>query len=67
MNDHRRSEGFKFTLGQNVTIDVSNQQGTVTARCEYINAEPAYEVLYATKDGDATKRFWSESYLRAAT
>ncbi|WP_175681176.1 hypothetical protein [Burkholderia cenocepacia] len=55
--------GFKFRLGDEVTIVASGETGEVIGRAEYSNAEDGYLVRYKAGDGRATESWWSESAL----
>ncbi|POM13914.1 bacteriophage protein [Burkholderia cepacia] len=55
--------GFKFKLGDDITIEASGETGVVVGRAEYSNVEDAYLVRYKAGDGRATESWWSESAL----
>lgn len=54
---------FTFSLGQQVVISASGEQGTVVARAEYLNSEDAYYIRYKAADGRATEAWWPDSAL----
>ena len=57
---------MKFILGQQVQIKVSNEQGEVIVRAEYLNSENAYLLRYKSGDGRAVEAWWGESALQNA-
>lgn len=54
---------MKFELNQQVTIDVSGEQGTIIGRAEFVNSEPTYQLRYKNADSRAIESWWSESAL----
>lgn len=56
---------FKFELGQEVEIEISNERGIVVGRAEYQNAEDAYYLRYEAADGRAVEGWWTVSALKA--
>ncbi|MBR8027808.1 hypothetical protein KDX27_22650 [Burkholderia cenocepacia] len=55
--------GFKFSLGDNVTIAASGEAGEVIGRAEYADSSNQYYIRYKAGDGRATESWWSESAL----
>ena len=58
--------GFKFNLGEKVTVDVSGETGEVLGRAEYTTAANNYYVRYRSADGRAVEAWWQEDALRTA-
>ena len=54
---------MKFSLGETVKITLSNVQGTVVARAQYVNSENSYFVRHMNKNGDMAKVLFDESDL----
>ncbi|HDR9093346.1 hypothetical protein QZM46_17540 [Burkholderia vietnamiensis] len=57
--------GFKFSLGDEVTIAASGETGEVIGRAEYADTSNQYFIRYKAGDGRATESWWSESALTA--
>lgn len=57
---------FAFSLGQQVAITASGEQGQVIGRAEYSNSTNTYYVRYRASDGRATEAWWNEDALTAA-
>ncbi|WP_241331153.1 hypothetical protein [Burkholderia cenocepacia] len=55
--------GFKFSLGDDVTIVASGETGEVVGRAEYADSSNQYYIRYKAGDGRATESWWSESAL----
>lgn len=55
--------GFKFSLGDDVTIAASGETGEVIGRAEYADSSNQYFIRYKAGDGRATESWWSESAL----
>lgn len=56
-------DGFKFELGQIVTVAVSGEKGNVIGRAEYLHDENRYLVRYKAADGKAAEEWWNQSAL----
>lgn len=56
---------FDFKLGDNVTLALSGETGTVVGRASYINANPSYLVRYVAGDGRQVENWLSEEALHA--
>ena len=54
---------FKFELGNGVTITLSNVQGKITARSEYLSMPNLYQVHFVNKAGDAVYEWILETDL----
>jgi len=54
---------FQFQLGDEVSIAVSGEKGTVIGRAEYTQDARRYLVRYKTGDGRATEVWWQENSL----
>ena len=57
---------FKFSLGQILKLDESEEAGTVIGRVEYAHDEPRYLLRYRAGDGRQVESWWGESALTAA-
>ena len=57
---------FAFSLGQQVVITASGEEGQVVGRAEYSNSSNSYYVRYRARDGRATEAWWTEDALTAA-
>lgn len=57
---------FKFNLDQSVVIKVSNEEGMVIGRAEYLYSAPSYLIRYQAADGRGVDAWWDESALAAA-
>ena len=57
---------FAFSLGQQVVITASGEEGQVVGRAEYSNCSNSYYVRYRARDGRATEAWWTEDALTAA-
>jgi len=57
---------FKFALGQRVKLIESGEEGTVTARAQYLHSKNNYEVLYKAGDGRQVNAWWNGAFLKAA-
>ena len=57
---------FAFSLGQQVVITASSEEGEVVGRAEYSNSSNSYYVRYRARDGRATEAWWTEDALTAA-
>lgn len=55
--------GFKFNIGDRVTISESGETGEVHGRAEYATAENNHYLRYKAADGRATEAWWPESAL----
>jgi len=58
--------GFKFNLGEKVTVEVSGETGEVLGRAEYTTAANNYLIRYRCADGRAVEAWWQEDALRTA-
>lgn len=58
--------GFKFNLGEKVTVDVSGETGEVLGRAEYTTSANNYYVRYRAADGRAVEAWWQEDALKTA-
>jgi hypothetical protein len=56
---------FKFKLGQQVQIIVSQESGQVTGRAEYATMGYSYYLRYKSADGRAVEQWWEEAALAA--
>ena len=55
---------FKFNLGDQVSIAVSGETGSVISRAEHVvTPTPNYLIRYRTADGRATEQWWTEDAL----
>lgn len=54
---------FNFELGQNVSLAVSNEVGTIIGRADYVNSSYQYYVHYADGNGCAKSEWFYESQL----
>lgn len=57
---------FKFNLGDEVTLQISGESGTVIGRAEYVNSTPSYYVRYRSADGRAIEAWWTGDALQHA-
>ena len=55
---------FKFDLGQDVEIKVTNQKGYIEGRAEYLEDPSVYWVVYKNGAGNLSKEWFKESDLR---
>ncbi|MBI0277292.1 hypothetical protein I6H07_22490 [Hafnia alvei] len=58
---------FKFNLGQQVTVKVSGETGTVEGRAEYIEEGNAYYIHYRAADGRAVNTWRAERHIEPVT
>lgn len=65
--EKKKKAGFRFPLGNTVTIKCSGEAGRVIGRAEYENSENSYFVRYRAGDGRAVETWWNESALIPAT
>lgn len=56
-------KNWKFSLGAEVTIECSGEQGTVVGRAEFANAEDSFLVRYKAGDGRAVESWWTVGAL----
>ena len=56
---------FKFNLGQQVRITISEEQGAVRARGDGVERTNQYLVAYKNTLGVATEVWWNEDQLTA--
>lgn len=54
---------FKFQIGQQVKLSLSNETGQVIGRAEYQHASNSYYVRYVTTDGRQIEDWISEPAL----
>ncbi len=54
---------FKFEVGQEVTIDVSGEHGSVIGRAEYAASCNQYFIHYQAADGRAVSDWFDEQLL----
>ena len=54
---------FKFNLGQQVKIAVSDEAGQVIGRAEYTTDTNSYFLRYKNADGNAVQAWWDEDAL----
>jgi hypothetical protein len=59
-------KSFKFSLGENVVVEVSGEIGEVIGRAEYTNSTNNYFVRYRSADGRAVEAWWQEDALRTS-
>lgn len=57
---------FKFSLGDEVVIMASGEQGQVTGRAEYQEHGNSYLLRYKAADGRAVENWWNEGALNGA-
>ena len=57
---------FKFDLDTPVVIKISNEEGIVIGRAEYVHADPSYFVRYRAADGRAVEGWWDAAALAPA-
>ncbi len=58
--------GFKFEIGQSITVAISSEAGEVVGRAEYSASENTYLIRYKAADGRAVESWWNESALSSA-
>jgi hypothetical protein len=56
---------FEFELNSTVQIDISEEQGIVIGRAEFLNGEDRYQLRYCNPTGEAVERWWRASALTA--
>jgi len=54
---------FQFQLGDEVSIAVSGERGSIVARAEYATGVRSYLVRYKAGDGRAVENWWHEDAL----
>jgi heat shock protein HspQ len=54
---------FKFEIGQDVRLKMSEEKGTVIGRAEYANDENRYEIVYRNVTGAHAHGWFTESEL----
>jgi len=55
---------FQFQLGDEVSIAVSGEKGTITGRAEFDTGVRQCLVRYKAGDGRAVENWWNEDALR---
>lgn len=56
-------DGFKFPLGVELILKVSDEKGECIGRAQYVNAENQYQLRYKDGNGCAVESWWGESAL----
>lgn len=54
---------FKFTLGVQVELTLSHEEGTIIGRAHYLDSENSYLVRYVNGNGCQIEAWWGESAL----
>lgn len=54
---------FRYELGREVKLQMSDERGIVVARAEYLNSEDSYLVRYRAGDGRQVQDWWEESAI----
>ena len=57
---------FKFDIGQNVSLNMSDERGRVVGRAEYESSQNAYYVRYVRADGCQIEDWVVEDALETA-
>lgn len=55
--------GFRFQLGQQVSIAVSGEQGSIKGRAEYRASAQQYLIHYCAADGRAVDAWFEEGEI----
>lgn len=54
---------FAFELGSTVKLTMTDENGTVIGRSQYLKGENVYSVRYKAADGRQVEQWWIESAL----